>query len=191
MVLNPASMERIPEEDVLAFLDKRKKILDGVCITGGEPTIHADLPDFIRKIKELGYPVKLDTNGTHPDMVKSLAEERLIDYIAMDIKNVFEKYPETAGCTPGLVDNVKKCIELIKELGIPYEFRTTVVRELHNEEDIAGMCAIAGNTDRYFLQSYEESDNVIEKRFSAYTLEEFNSMLENIKGEKPNLRGIE
>ena len=73
MVLNPASMERIPEEEVLAFLDKRKKILDGVCITGGEPTIHADLPDFIRKIKGLGYPVKLDTNGTHPDMVKSLA----------------------------------------------------------------------------------------------------------------------
>ena len=115
----------------------------------------------------------------------------MIDYIAMYIKNVFEKYPETAGCPQGLVDNVKKSVALIKELGIPYEFRTTVVRELHNEEDIAGMCAIAGNTDRYFLQSYEESDNVIEKRLSAYTLEEFNSMLENIKGGKPNLRGIE
>ena len=191
MVLNPASMDRIPEEEVLAFLEKRKKILDGVCITGGEPTIHADLPDFIRKVKSIGYPVKLDTNGTHPDMVKSLADEKLIDYIAMDIKNVYDKYPETAGCSRGLIDNVKRSIELIKGLGIPYEFRTTVVKELHNEEDIAGMCDMAGDTDRYFLQSYEESDNVIEKRFSAYSFEDFNSMLDHIKGGKPNLRGIE
>ena len=191
MVLNPASMERISEDEVIAFLEKRKRILDGVCITGGEPTIHADLPEFLRRIKDIGYTIKLDTNGTHPDMVMSLASEKLIDYIAMDIKNVWEKYPETAGCQEETVGNIQRCVEVIKGLGIPYEFRTTIVRELHTAEDIAGMCDIAGDTDRYYLQSYEESDNVIEKRFSAYTLEEFNSMLDTLTGPKPHLRGIE
>ncbi|MCR4787245.1 MAG: anaerobic ribonucleoside-triphosphate reductase activating protein [Lachnospiraceae bacterium] len=191
MVMNPASMEKIPEEEVLAFLVKRKNILDGVCITGGEPTIHADLPEFLKKIKDLGYEIKLDTNGTHPDMVEKLAGEKLIDHIAMDIKNVWEKYPETAGCDPTLTENVKRCAELIKRLGISYEFRTTVVRELHSEEDIAGMCRIAGDTGKYYLQSYEESENVIEKRFSAYTAEEFEKMLDKLKDGRPNLRGIE
>ena len=109
----------------------------------------------------------------------------------MDIKNTFDKYTETAGCSEKLIPAIKESIEVIKKLGIPYEFRTTVIREMHTESDIEKMCAIAGDTRNYFLQSYEESDNVIEKRFSAYSAEEFESMIKDIKGIKPNLRGIE
>ncbi|MCR4991009.1 MAG: anaerobic ribonucleoside-triphosphate reductase activating protein [Lachnospiraceae bacterium] len=191
MVLNPASMEKISEEEVLAFLKKRKGILDGVCVTGGEPTIQSDLPEFIKKIKDLGYPVKLDTNGTHPGMIKELIAAGLVDHIAMDIKNVFEKYEETSGCSATMIPSIKESIKIIEESGINYEFRTTVVKELHSPEDIAGITALIKDPSRYFLQSYEESDNVIEKRFSAYSAQEFEKILSLIDGPKPNLRGIE
>ena len=141
LVLSPENEPSISEEEVLAFLKKRSGILEGVCISGGEPTLYRELPDFISKIKALGYLVKLDTNGTNPEMLRFLYENHLLDYIAMDIKTQPEQYAKVSGLQPDaagtqkLLQNINLSKEYIMSCGIDYEFRTTVVRELHDEED--------------------------------------------------------
>lgn len=203
LVLNPSAVPLIAEEEVLAFLKKRIGILSGVCITGGEPTLQKDLPEFIRKTKDLGYLVKLDTNGSRPKVLKSLLEEGLLDYVAMDVKNSPEKYGMTIGekadngpdvgkkdsCT----DMVSESISLIKESGVSHEFRTTVVRELHKEEDIAKIAEWIKGADAYFLQAYRDNENVIRKGFSAYGKAEMEKMAE-IAGKyvsRVEIRGLE
>jgi pyruvate formate lyase activating enzyme len=166
-------------------------MLDGVCITGGEPTLCPDLEDFIKKIKELGLLVKLDTNGTFPEKIESLLDKGLVDYVAMDIKNSKSKYALTAGISE-FPDSVEKSISIIINKAPDYEFRTTVVRELHTPQDIAEIAKQISNAKKYFLQSYVDSGDTIESGFSAYSAAEMLEILEIAKKELPAtvLRGI-
>ncbi len=172
LVLSPLTQEHYTEEDILAFLKKRKNILSGVCITGGEPTIQQDLPDFIRKIRELGLSVKLDTNGSHPHMLEELIGKKQIDYVAMDIKNAPGKYQATTGLmgertiaeTSGNtfpVKAVQQSVELLKNANIPYEFRTTVVKEFHTLQDLQEICVWIAGSPAYYLQQFEDSGQLI------------------------------
>ncbi len=149
------------EEEFFAFLKKRKKQLEGVCVTGGEPTIQPDIIDFIKKVKKLGYLVKLDINGSRPDVLKKIIDGKLIDFIAMDIKNQPGKYLKTAGIAEtrhasSLLERVKLSVDLIKNSGIDYEFRTTVVPGLHSEEDFDKIAKWLKGAKAYYLQEYRE-----------------------------------
>lgn len=193
LVLAPDKEPVIPEEDVFAYLKKRQNILDGVCITGGEPTLHRDLPELIGKIKALGYLVKLDTNGTNPDMIRFLYENRLIDYVAMDIKSSQEGYKDAAGCGHLEMDKIIESVEYLKGGGVDYEFRTTVVRELHTLTDFEGIAAWLEGSRAYYLQAYRESEHVIAPVFTSYTrpeLEVFQKVLQK-KIPLVELRGID
>lgn len=136
----------IPEKYFFEFLTSRQGMLEGVCITGGEPTIHKDLSDFLSRIKSLGFAVKLDTNGSNPEMLKKLIDGELVDYIAMDIK--------------GPLQIPKKSVELIKDSGIDYEFRTTVVPALHTKEDILEIARELSPAKKYFLQQFRPGKNL-------------------------------
>lgn len=152
------------ESGLFEFLRSRKNKLDAVVITGGEPTLHQDLPEFIRKIKDLGFLVKLDTNGTNPDRLKILIDEKLIDYIAMDIKAPLEKYEQAVGVKVSL-DKLKKSIIMIKNSGLPYEFRSTIMPALHNLEDIALMGEIIKGADKWYLQKFRSNTDLVDKSF--------------------------
>lgn len=153
--------EKISEEEVLAFLKKRKGLLDGVCITGGEPLLQHDIADFIRKVREMGYAVKLDTNGSFPIKLKELVTSGLIDYAAMDVKNCPEKYSITAGCEKLTFSNVEESIDFLLGGNIEYEFRTTVVKEYHTVSDIEKLAKRISGAKRYFLQYFVDSGNVL------------------------------
>lgn len=193
LVLHSGAFPTLSEEEVLAFLQKRKNVLTGVCITGGEPTLQPDLPDFIRRVKELGYLVKLDTNGYRPEVLKSLLEEKLLDYVAMDIKNSKDKYDMTVGKESTDIARIEESVELLKGGNIPYEFRTTVVRELHTEADFEAIGEWIQGTENYFLQSYRDNDNVIQKGFTAYTREDLEGFVKKLKKyiNRVELRGVE
>lgn len=161
------------DRELLAFLEKRIGLLDGVCFTGGEPTMQPELPSLIKSIKELGYAVKLDTNGTNPKMLKELVETGLLDYVAMDIKNSPENYPETAGMDARLLSKVEESVAFLLAGKVDYEFRTTVVEELHTEASIEAMGqwlrGIGNGTkpDKWFLQCYTDRDSVLFAGLSA------------------------
>ncbi|MBL7142159.1 MAG: anaerobic ribonucleoside-triphosphate reductase activating protein [Candidatus Pacebacteria bacterium] len=144
---------RISEKDFFDFLEKRKGLLEGVVICGGEPTIHIELIDFIGKIKKLGYLIKLDTNGSNPGMIKKLIDDNLLDYIAMDIKSSFVKYDKAVGIKVNLQD-IKESIGIIKNSGLDYEFRMTVVPSLHEKEDVIQIAEEIGPAKKFFLQSF-------------------------------------
>lgn len=149
------------EEELLSFLSGRKGLLDGVAFTGGEPCLHQEtLPPLIRKIRELGFAVKLDTNGYHPEFLASLLSEGLLDYVAMDIKNSPEKYAQTAGIPQIDLSRIRKSISLLMESGVSYEFRTTLIEEFHDEEDVRKMGEMIRGADRYFLQAFTDRDTV-------------------------------
>jgi len=145
--------EHLSEETVFEFLKERQGKLDGVVISGGEPTIHPDLPDFIRTIKELGFAVKLDTNGDHPDIIEKLVTEKLVDYWAMDRKASLPRYEKISGVKIDIEDIVKSS-NLIIDSGVPYEFRTTLVRELHPKEEPMLIAQEIQGADRYVLQQF-------------------------------------
>lgn len=193
LVLQPASVPLIPEEEVLEALQKRKGILSGVCITGGEPTLQKDLAPFLHKLKDLGLLVKLDTNGYLPQAIKQLAAAGLLDYIAMDIKSSKEHYRQAAGIPQLELDRICESVDFIRTCHIPYEFRTTVVRELHTKEDIEGIGLWLQGCRAYFLQSYKESDAVLEKGFSGYTRQELEKFLAIVRKYIPAaaLRGVD
>lgn len=168
LVLKPFLQEAYSETEILDFLKQRKNILKGVCITGGEPTLQADLSEFIRKIKNLGYQVKLDTNGYMPNVLRRLLEEDLLDYVAMDIKNCRDKYAATVGiydkqsCANVFhIDRIEESIEILQKASVPYEFRTTVVKELHTQEDLLKIGEWIKGCPHYFLQQYQDSENTI------------------------------
>jgi len=143
----------ITEEEVLSFLDGKRKMLDAVCITGGEPTIQVGLEEFIKKLKDRGFLVKLDTNGINPDIVESLWKQKLIDYVAMDLKQTWEKYDEVIRINqPKVVDRCKQTFELIQREGIPHEFRTTILPGSHTEEDFMTMAGYLKPGENYFIQ---------------------------------------
>ena len=150
-------------EEILSLLEKRKSILDGVCISGGEPTLQEDLPEFIRDIKKLGYLVKLDTNGTNPKMLSFLISEKLIDAVAMDIKNSKEKYARTCGITDQVLPlpAILSSVDLLKNTTDLYiEFRTTVIREFHHASDFESIGEWLLGASRYVLQPFKNSDSV-------------------------------
>ena len=183
------------EEEILTHLQKRKNVLTGVCITGGEPTLQPDLPEFLSQIKSLGYQIKLDTNGYRPDILVSLIEKGLIDYVAMDIKNSPLKYAQTIGLSACDISNINQSIEyLIRgKHGISYEFRTTIVKELHTAEDMHAISSWIQGAKAYYLQSYTESKQVITTGFHAYNQQSLQSFLEICQVQLPNtkLRGID
>ncbi len=167
----------ISEENFLKFLSRRKGILDGVCITGGEPLLQADIIDFICKIKYMGFSVKLDTNGSVYTPLEKIISMNAVDYIAMDIKNSPSKYTLTSGIEK-MPDAIFKSIELIMSCGIPYEFRTTVVNELHTVDDIAQSAQLIQGAEHYYLQSFTDSGNIIGSSLSAPSLSALKKMRE-------------
>ena len=144
----------ISEKEFFAFLKEKIGLLDGLVICGGEPTLNKDLPDFIKKIKKLGFLVKLDTNGSNPEMLKNLIAKNLLDYVAMDIKASLNKY-QVSGIKYRALDNIKKSVKILKEGKVDYEFRTTVVPTIHTQRDILEIAKwIGGKNVKYFLQSF-------------------------------------
>ncbi|MDE6687258.1 MAG: anaerobic ribonucleoside-triphosphate reductase activating protein [Lachnospiraceae bacterium] len=155
--------------DILERIGKRKNILEGVCITGGEPTLQKDLSDFLREIKNLGLLVKLDTNGSRPDIVKSLYQEGLIDYIAMDVKSSKGNYPTVSGISNLSIAVIEESVEFLMHSGIAYEFRTTLVKGLHTYADMEAIAAWLKGAEKYYLQSYEDSEQILYKLMPSST----------------------
>ena len=191
LVLAPTEVNDISEEEFFRFLEKRRGILDGVCVTGGEPLLQHDILPFFERIHSLGLSVKLDTNGWFYDKLSNIISLGLVDYIAMDIKNTREKYAMTAGI-PSVSEDVFKSIKLIMECGVPYEFRTTVVRELHTVDDIRDIARSISGASQYYLQCFKDSGDLIGQNYSAHTEDTMRSMLEAIRPfvGKCALRGI-
>lgn len=153
-VLNPDSFDEVPMEYIESYVSENKDFLDGIVVSGGEPTTHSDLEDLLRKIKEFGLKVKLDTNGTNPDVLEHLISENLIDYIAMDVKAPLnKKYSDTAGVNVNL-DNIKRSIDIIQSSGIDYEFRTTVVPIFLSEDDVHSIISELSGSKKYALQQF-------------------------------------
>ncbi len=154
-------------DEILSFLKKRAGLLDGVAITGGEPLMNPDIADFIKQIRDLGYSVKLDTNGSYPDRLKSIVGEGLVDYVAMDIKNCKEKYAETVGLKSYDLSKIEESVDFLKTNAVDYEFRTTVVKEFHTVEDIRKAAEWIKGAKRYFLQNFVDSGNLIDGSVSG------------------------
>ncbi len=193
LVLKPEGQPAIEKEAVMAFLRKRKGVLTGVCITGGEPTIERGLEELIEEIKDIGYLLKLDTNGYCPEVIRKLTEKGLVDYIAMDIKNDLKKYGETVGIQGIDAGRIMDSIRWIINGKTDYEFRTTVVKELHGREDMSAIGKAIKGAKAYFLQGYQESGGVIAPGFHAYGKEEMEELAEWVRPFVPNvqLRGVE
>lgn len=181
------------DSELFSFLESRKGLIDGVAITGGEPCLHKDLPELIRKIKAIGYPVKLDTNGYHPDMLKSILDEGLVEYVAMDIKNSEEKYDITCGVDGLDMNKIKESIKILMASGIEYEFRTTVIKEFHEKEDFIKICEMIKGAKRYFLQRFTDRDSVPYGNLSAPSFDEMKEFAAVSRQFIPNteLRGVE
>jgi pyruvate formate lyase activating enzyme len=177
----------IPMSDLFGFLEGRKGKLDGVVVTGGEPTLHPDLPQFLADIKKLGYAIKLDSNGTNPEMLERVIAEGLVDYIAMDIKAPLAKYAQVVDCAVN-TDNIVKSIAIIKASGLPYEFRTTLVPGLHTVEDIDSMgelISVGGPAAKYYLQFFKSDTPLVNREMELkdkFTTVEMEEMAE--KGKK-------
>lgn len=161
-LVNVTNLEQYNEDEIFAHLEKRKNVLDSVCISGGEPTLNPDLKNFIQKLKQRGLLVKLDTNGTKPDLLKELIDEGLIDYVAMDVKNSPALYPKTAGAIVNM-DDVGKSVELLKSNVVPYEFRTTLVSGHHSNESIEEMGKWLDGADKIYLQCFVDSGNCLQQ----------------------------
>lgn len=151
----------IEAEEVLSYLKKRQGMLEGVCITGGEPLLQPDLAEFISKIKEMGYSVKLDTNGSKPQELKQLVKDGLIDYVAMDIKNCKEKYGQTAGIENFMLKDIEESVAFLLSGAVDFEFRTTVVKEYHTPQDIEKISQWIKGKEKYFLQNFVDSGDII------------------------------
>ncbi len=177
LLVTEKAEEFIDEEEIFSFLKKRQGILDGVCVTGGEPTLQKNLKGFLSRIKEMGFAVKLDTNGYKPELLKEIIDEGLCDYVAMDIKNTPEKYALTVGKEID-TERILRSISMLKEGKIPCEFRTTVVKEFHTEEDIREIARLLKSNIPFFLQQFKDSGNLIEDGLSAYSKEEMVSLTE-------------
>lgn len=198
-LLDAKGTDCLSQEELLAFLQKRAGLLEGVCITGGEPTLQKDLPELLRAIKALGYAVKLDTNGTRPEVLKSLVDQALVDYVAMDIKNSPERYAETAGITKLDLAKIEESMVFLMRVGVPYEFRTTVVQQLHSTEDVLAigkwfqrLCP-EKRCEKYFLQAYTDRDSVLSCGLCAPEKEEMQAFLREIEPyvHHGQIRGVE
>ena len=176
----------ISEEEFFPVLTRRKGMLEGVCITGGEPTLQPDLPDFIARVKDMGYAVKLDTNGYRPAVLRRLVEDGLLDYVAMDIKNSLERYGETVGITRFDTTPVEESMDYLMEGRVPFEFRTTLVRGLHTEDSVRAMGRRVAGNERFFLQSFKDSGDLICGNLEGLSSEETQAMLRALREHVPN-----
>lgn len=181
----PAVMD---ETELLAFLKKRQGILDGVAFTGGEPLLRKELPELFAAIKELGYLIKLDTNGCHPEALKRVLEQDLVDYAAMDIKNSPEKYAQTSGVEKISMDRVRESISLLVNGTCDYEFRTTVTEQLHDEESFRNIGPMIKGAKRYFLQAFTDRDTVV---YAGFTAPEKEKMLLYADLVRPYVRDVQ
>ncbi len=177
----------ISEEELFAFLEARRGRLSGVCISGGEPTLQPDLVPFIKRVREMGYAVKLDTNGYRPDLLSELISEGLVDYIAMDIKTSRERYSEVSGVDVD-VSKIEESAEMIMRSGINYEFRTTVVRELHSGADFTNIGNWLSGAEAFFLQGFEDSGDCISDGLHGYDKKELEDLLNLLKVKIPSAK---
>ena len=193
LVLHPETLAVIPEEDVFAFLEKRKGLLDGVAVTGGEPTMQPDLPDFLRRVMAMGFETKLDTNGAMPGMLRQLLAEGLVDYAAMDIKSSPEGYGRCIGVDGDMVERVRESAALLEGSGIPHEFRTTAVKPLHSPADFEAIGRWLRGTERYFIQSLADSGDILAPGMEAFSREELEELLAAVRPYIPGaaLRGVD
>lgn len=204
LVLTPNQTPEIPMDEFLHFLKKRSGILEGICVTGGEPTLHADLPQLFQTIHDAGYLAKLDTNGTNPDMLELLLQEQLVDYVAMDIKAGRKNYARVCGLQTGfsgtdaqfcavdniptspadtMIDHVMRSSQLLMTSRIDYEFRTTTVRGLHSAEDFEDIADWLSGSKAYYLQSFRDCPEVLQQMhsFSAFSSEEMVAFLQIVQ----------
>ena len=194
LVLPEEASDRLLESgEVLSFLEKRKGVLDGVCVTGGEPLLHAELPDFLKRVKDLGYRVNLDTNGSFPERLEALVREKLADRVAMDIKNGPSRYAETVGLRNLDLSAVTASKDFLLSDAVDYEFRTTVVRGLHTAESLLEAADWIRGARQWFLQQFKDSGNLIHgEGLSAFSEDEMRRLLETVQQTNPaaQLRGI-
>lgn len=192
LVVNIPQEAEMTEDDFFSFLEKRQGVLDGVCISGGEPLLQPDIENFMQKIKEMGFAIKLDTNGSFPDKLKALVEKGLVDYVAMDIKNSPELYAVTAGIETLDIEAIKKSVAYLKEGHVPYEFRTTVVKHYHSEDSFERIGQWLTGTEKYFLQNFVDSGDLIGKKTRGCSEEEMKEFLAIVQKYVPGakLRGI-
>ena len=180
-ILDPSTPVIMEEDEFYKFLDKREGLLDGVAITGGEPLLRTGMADFIKGIKSRGFLVKLDTNGNHPDRLKELVGEGLLDYVAVDVKNNKERYGETVGIPMLDISKIEETISFLLEGNVPYEFRTTVLRQFHDADSFKGIAEWIEGAEHYFIQSFVDRETVPFSGLEAYSpeeLEEFKKLVE-------------
>lgn len=176
----------LPEEEFFAFLKKRRGILEGVCVSGGEPTLAPDLLSFLNNIKELGFLIKLDTNGYRPSVLREAVEGGLVDYVAMDIKSSKAGYARAVGLSDFDISKIEESTDFLMQKRVPFEFRTTLVRELHTKADIVAIGEWLGGDESYFLQPFKDSGDVISSGFSAYDEKETADLLNTLRAYIPN-----
>lgn len=191
LLLNNSSP--ISEEEIFRFLKKRQNILSGICITGGEPTLQKDLSEFIEKVRSLGYKIKLDTNGYRPEIISDLLSKHLLDYIAMDIKAGFSNYALVCQIPNLNIDTIQESISIIESSSIDYEFRTTVVKELHSVQDFKEIAEMISPKSPYYIQSFKDSGNILTSGLSSCDIDILNYYISTIKEKIPNtsLRGVD
>ena len=192
-LVTEAFAETVTADELYAFLKKRIGLLDGVCVTGGEPLLQPDLISFLQPIHEMGFEIKLDTNGTQPEKLRRICETGLISMVAMDIKNSPEKYAVTAGTERLSIDSVHQSVRYLMQQGdIPYEFRTTVVKQYHTAEDFSAIGKWIRGANAYYLQNFQNTGRLIDNSVSGCTPSEMRQFLEIVRRDVPNaaLRGI-
>ena len=184
--------ECLNEKKIFEFLEKRKKILDGVVISGGEALLQKDIKFFIKKVKDMGFKIKLDTNGSYNEKLKELLDEGLVDYVAMDIKHDKDHYSFITGFKKFDYDSVKMSIKLLESSNIEYEFRTTIVKEFHDLKSIENICQLINKKSKYYLQNFVDSPDVLNKKITGFSKEELKNIEHKLKEKYSNvfIRGI-
>lgn len=186
LLVREEALDSFQDDEVILFLEKRIGLLEAVCISGGEPSLYPELFDFIKKVKNLGFLVKVDTNGLNPKFIKELIKEGLVDYIAMDVKNSFIKYPLTVGLNDVNIENIKESISILLSSSIEYEFRTTISKSQHSIEDVLIILNQISGADNYYLQRYVTPENKLSnENIEEFSKEEYQIFYSEIK--KSNL----
>jgi pyruvate formate lyase activating enzyme len=185
--------ECLTDDEVFGFLKKRRGVLDGVAVTGGEPLLHADMPEFLARVKELGYKIKLDTNGSNPELLSEIVKNKLVDRVAMDIKNAPEEYARTIGLKSFDIAPVERSKEMLLRGDIDYEFRTTVVKGIHTKESLIGAAKWIKGAKEYYLQQFKDSGNLIlPDGLSAYDEKQMHALADAVRDYVPTVevRGV-
>ncbi len=185
--------ECLTDDEVFGFLKKRRGVLDGVAVTGGEPLLHADMPEFLARVKELGYKIKLDTNGSNPELLSEIVKNKLVDRVAMDIKNAPEEYARTIGLKSFDIAPVERSKEMLMRGDIDYEFRTTVVKGIHTKESLIGAAKWIEGAKEYYLQQFKDSGNLIlPDGLSAYDEKQMHALADAVRDYVPTVevRGV-